>query len=95
MAYSSEWASSTMLMYKQSSSTKSLPVGLTDGDGSNDCEMIPFFDDVFYVLIFLGGLAIISHFVGSSMSSSSSRQTIEHTTIDQPAVGAELCYHDC
>jgi hypothetical protein len=42
MAYSSEGASSIMLMYNQSSSTKSLPVGLADGDGSNDCEMTPF-----------------------------------------------------
>ena len=45
MTYSSEALSSTILMYKQSSSIKSSLVGLTYGESTDDCDRASSSDD--------------------------------------------------
>ena len=64
-AYYSEATSSTVLMYRQSSSIKSSSVGLVGGGRSNDCEMNPTSDDSFDALMFLGGPSKMTQSLGS------------------------------
>ena len=45
MTYSNEWTSSTMLMYKHSSSIKSAFVGFTKGERTDDCDKGSTSDD--------------------------------------------------